>query len=123
MQGRLLTGTRIWCHSGILLIAFAAAVAFSGADLAGAEPAQPGERARIVVAFKAGVMRPQREQVLARGDATLLRDIRALRANAATVPADRLEAILARLRAEPSVAFAELDQPVRLIRPAAVGSG
>jgi subtilisin family serine protease len=122
MHGRSLSGGGVSHHSIFLLVGvFAAAVLFSGADPAGAAPGQPGERARIVVGFKAGVARPQREQVLARGDAVLSRDIRALRANAATVPADQREAILARLRAEPSVAFAEVDQPVRLVRPVVIG--
>jgi|tagenome__1003787_1003787.scaffolds.fasta_scaffold20969044_2 thermitase len=104
--------------AGLFTVAWSAA---SGAEPAGVTPAQSGARARIVVGFRPGVARPQREQVLARDDATLSRDIGALRADAATVPAGARDAILARLRAEPSVAFAEIDDPVKLVRPVAVG--
>jgi hypothetical protein len=75
------------------------------------------ERSRIVVGFRPGVARPQRAELLARLGAALRRDLGALRAAGATVPAADRDAILARLRAEPAVAFAEIDRRLNLVRP------
>ena len=70
-----------------------------------------------MVAFKPGVTRAQRDDVLARDGAVLRRFLGALRAASATVDAANRDRILARLRAEPAVAFAEIDRPVGLVRP------
>ena len=78
---------------------------------------QPAERARIVVGFRPGVARPQRGELLARLGAALRRHLGALRAASATVPAADRDALLARLRAEPSVAYAEIDGRTDLVRP------
>jgi len=75
------------------------------------------ERARIVVGFQPGVTRPQRDEVLARDGAALRRFLAPLRAASATVDAANRDQILARLRAEPAVAFAEIDRRIDLVRP------
>ena len=90
-----------------------------GAAAAQSSPdsAAGAERARIVVGFQPGVTRQQRDEVLARDGAALRRFLGALRAASATVDAANRDQILARLRAEPAVAFAELDRRLNLVRP------
>ena len=90
-----------------------------GAAAAQAPPdkADAAARARIVVGFQPGVTRQQRDEVLARDGAAVRRFLGALRAASATVDAANRDQILARLRAEPAVAYAELDRRVSLIRP------
>ena len=101
------------------LLALAACAMLISASAAQPETRQSGQadRARIVVGFKPGVPRAERDGVLARDGALLRRALGALRAAGATVPAADRDRILARLRAEPSVAYAEVDRPVGLIRP------
>ena len=81
------------------------------------DDAAQAQRARIVIGFQPGVTRRQRDEVLGRDGAVLRRFLTALRAASATVDAANRDRILARLRAEPAVAFAEVDRPVGLIRP------
>jgi len=90
-----------------------------GAAAAQAPPdnAAQAEKARIVVGFEPGVTRQQRDDVLARDGAVLRRFLRALRAASVTVDAANRDQILARLRAEPAVAFAEIDRRLNLVRP------
>ena len=109
---RLLGGT-------LTLTALALLIAVAVAAQAGTPARGDGaaERARIVVGFEPGVTRAQRDAVLWRDGAALRRALAALRAVSATVPAAERDRILARLRAEPFVAYAEIDRPVGLIRP------
>jgi subtilisin family serine protease len=79
--------------------------------------AQEASRVRIVVGFQAGSTSAQRAEIVARGGAAVVRDIGPLAADEATVPAGERDAILARLRAEPAVAYAEIDRPIGLDRP------
>jgi hypothetical protein len=90
-----------------------------GAAAAQAPPenAAGAERARIVVGFQPGVTREQRDELLARDGAALRRFLGALRVASATVDAANRDEILARLRAEPAVAFAEIDRRLSLVRP------
>jgi hypothetical protein len=94
--------------------AASAGAAESGAA-AGAQPAQP-DAARIVVGFRA-LSRAQREALLASYGVALRRFLPRLSAAAASVPAGERDAILARLRANTSVKFAEPDRRVTLVRP------
>jgi subtilisin family serine protease len=55
--------------------------------------------------------------ILSRDGASRRRAIRHLAAEGATVPADARDTVLARLRAEPAVAFAEVDGPIGAPRP------
>jgi subtilisin family serine protease len=79
--------------------------------------AQDTSRIRIVVGFKPDVTSAQRAEIVARDGGSLVRDIGPLAASEATVPAESRDAILARLRAEPAIAFAELDRPIGLDHP------
>jgi hypothetical protein len=78
--------------------------------------AQSDARARIVVGFRA-LSQAQRQELLARFGATLRRHLPHLRADAASVPNADRDAILARLRENPNVKFAELDRRIGLVRP------
>ncbi len=75
------------------------------------------DRARIVVGFRPGVTRPQRDAVLERRGARPGHFLAALHVVDATVLAANRDRSLAELRADPAVAFAELDRRVGLIRP------
>ena len=72
------------------------------------------ERARIVI----GLQRTDQAGEVARSvDARILRRLVALRLVAATVDEDRRNAVLARLRSDPRVRYAELDRHVRVVPP------
>src|SRR3954452_10526754 len=79
--------------------------------------AQNGQRVRIVVGFARGATSAQRSQIVKRDNGRLLRDIVALRATEATVDPAVVDAVLARLRSESIVDFAEVDQKVSLEHP------
>ncbi len=79
-------------------------------------PAQNGAQARIVVGFH-GLNRAQQQEPLARFGAALRRHLPHLRTAAASVPAADRDAILARLRANANITFAEVDRNVGLVRP------
>src|ERR671910_246638 len=72
------------------------------------------ERARIVI----GLQRTDQAGEVARSvDARILRRLVALRLVAATVNEDRRNEVLARLRSDPRVRYAELDRHVRVVPP------
>ena len=101
-------------------IVWAAAPALGGQS--GSHPASAGaaaqddSRARIVVGFR-GLSRAERKELLARLGAALRRHLPRLRAAAATVSATDRDAILARLRENENIKFAEIDRHVGLVRP------
>jgi thermitase len=95
------------------LIAWAAAPALGGPV---GTVAQDDSRARIVVGFQ-GLSETERQELLARLGAALRRHLPRLRAAGATVPAADRDAILARLRENENVKFAEVDRQVGLVRP------
>lgn len=101
MAGRQSTVVALHRRSGFWSVTAALCAAVTGVCSA-AVHAQAGTAARIVVGFKEGVPRSQRAAVLARDGAALTFDIGKLSADEATVPAGSRDAILARLRAEPS---------------------
>lgn len=78
--------------------------------------AQSDAKARIVVGFH-GLNRAQQQELLARFGAALRRHLPQLRTAAASVPAADRHAILARLRANASITFAEVDRHVGPVRP------
>ena len=78
--------------------------------------AQTDARARIVVGFN-GLSREQRRELLARFGAALRRHLPHLRTASASVPAADRDAILARLRENENIRFAEVDRHVGLVRP------
>ena len=84
-------------------------------DAIDAQGAQ-GSRARIVVGFKE-LTREQRRELLVRLGAALRRHLPRIAAASADVPADRRDEILARLREQPAVKYAEVDRPVGLGHP------
>jgi thermitase len=99
------------------VIACAAAPALGGSHSRSAHAAaQNDAKARIVVGFH-GLSRAQQQQLLARFGAALRRHLPHLRTAAASVPAADRDAILARLRANTNITFAEVDRHVGLIRP------
>ena len=72
------------------------------------------ERARIVI----GLQRTDQAGEVARSvDARILRRLVALRLVAATVDEDRRNEVLARLRSDPRVRYAEVDRRVRVVPP------
>ena len=73
-------------------------------------------QARIVVGFN-GLTRAERRELLARFGAALRRHLPRLRAAGATVAAADRDAILARLRENENIKFAEVDRHVGLVRP------
>ncbi len=101
----------------VILLVCSAILGTAAAQAPPESSVSAAERARIVVGFRPGVTRQQRDEVLARDGAALRRFLGALRAASVTVDAADREQILARLRAEPAVAYAELDRRVGLIRP------
>ena len=100
--------------SAVVLIASAAAPAFGGRPTS--YRAQEDAQARIVVGFH-GLSRAERRELLARLGVALRRHLPRLRAAAATVPSADRDAILARLRQNEKIKFAEIDRRVGLVRP------
>ena len=91
------------------LIVWVASPAFGGHSTRTA--AQDDSRARIVVGFR-GLSQAERQELLGRFGAALRRHLPRLRAAGATVPAADRDAILARLRENENIKFAEIDRHV-----------
>ena len=105
----------------LALGATAAPAALAGGSMAPAESRRADlaqeQRTRIVVGFRRRLDQEQARRVLERDGAALLRDVIALRAAAATAPAADVDAVLARLRADSDVRYAERDGRIDLVRP------
>ncbi len=99
----------------LLVVAAATLIAWAAAPAHGGSAAQD-EQARIVVGFR-GLSQDERRDLLARFGAALRRHLPRLRAAGATVPAADRDAILARLRENENIKFAEIDRHVGLVRP------
>ena len=104
----------------VVATVWAAAPALDAQSASHAGPAgaaaQADSRARIVVGFN-GLSREQRRELLARLGASLRRHLPHLRTASASVAAADRDAILARLRENENIRFAEVDRHVGLVRP------
>ena len=104
-------------RSALIPLTLLACSAFLGAAAAQAPPenaVSAAERARIVI----GMQRADQAREVARSvDARMLRRLGALRLVVATVDEDRRNEVLARLRSDPRVRYAELDRRVRVVPP------
>ena len=104
----------------VLVIAAVSVTAWAAAPALGEHSAvgtaAQNEQARIVVGFN-GLTRAERRELLARFGAALRRHLPRLRAAGATVAAADRDAILARLRENEKIKFAEIDRHVGLVRP------
>ena len=101
----------------LILLTLLACSVILGAAAAQAAPenaVSAAARARIVI----GLQRTDQAGEVARSvDARILRRLVALRLVAATVDEDRRNEVLARLRSDPRVRYAELDRRVRVVPP------
>ena len=104
----------------VLVIAAVSVTAWAAAPALGEHSAvgtaAQNDQARIVVGFN-GLTRAERRELLARFGAALRRHLPRLRAAGATVAAADRDAILARLRENENIKFAEIDRHVGLVRP------
>ena len=104
-------------RSALILLTLLACSAILDAAAAQAPPenaVSAAGRARIVI----GLQRTDQAREVARSvDARILRRLVALRLVAATVDEDRRNEVLARLRSDPRVRYAELDRRVRVVPP------
>ncbi len=104
----------------VVVVAAASLIVWAAAPALGGQPtgraAQADSQARIVVGFR-GLSQAERNELLARFGAALRRHLPRLRAAGATVPAADRDAILARLRENENIKFAEVDRHVGLVRP------
>src|SRR5215217_9302389 len=101
----------------LILLTLLACSVILGAAAAQAAPenaVSAAARARIVI----GLQRTDQAGEVARSvDARILRRLVALRLVAATVDEDRRNEVLARLRSDPRVGYAEVDRRVRVVPP------